>query len=231
MEGMSDTTNKAAEQPQVHSNADELADGRLSAPSAVRNVGPILAAMQPYVPPEGGALEIASGTGQHVAAFAKQFPGVTWQPTDLAPDRLLSIDAWATAAAAGNILPATRLDAGVPDWDMGSFDYVTVSNLLHLVSNDTALNVIAGAARALRPGGHLFVYGPFRRDGAFRSAGDSSFHARIQAENPSAGYKDVTWMQETALANGLNPKAQIEMPANNLSLVWQKQGMNERGKV
>ena len=231
MMGMSNLGNRAGERPQVHSNADMLADGRLSAPSAVRNTGPILEAMQPFVPSGGGrALEIASGTGQHVAAYAKQFPRVIWQPTDLAPDRLVSINAWAAAGAAENIRPPVRLDAAQADWDMGRYDYVTVTNLFHLISDDAAKNVISGAARALRPGGHLFIYGPFKRHGAFRSQGDAAFHARIQAEDPNAGYKDTAWMQDTAHDYRLKSTTQIDMPANNLSLVWQKQREhNEHG--
>ncbi|HHB80419.1 MAG TPA: DUF938 domain-containing protein [Aliiroseovarius sp.] len=213
---------QAGETPQIHSNASDAGDGRLSAPSALRNVGPISRALAQIAPQAGVALEIASGTGQHVVAYARAFPNVTWQPTDIAPERLASIDAWVAAEGLGNIRPARGLDASTPDWDAGRYDLVLMSNLFHLISAQAAGNVIAGAARALNPGGRLFIYGPFREAGAFRSQGDADFHANIIAAQPDCGYKSVEWMQETALARGLNATGRIEMPANNVALHWQK---------
>ncbi|MCP5074000.1 MAG: DUF938 domain-containing protein [Rhodobacteraceae bacterium] len=211
---------KTGEQPKVHSNADDMGDGRLSAPSAARNTGPICSAMKDFAPQKGRALEIASGTGQHVVAYARAFPGIIWQPTDIDPDRLTSIDAWTAAEGGANLLGAQMLDAGAPDWDLGRFDFVTITNLFHLISDQAAVNVIAGVARGLNPDGVFFIYGPFRKHGEFRSTGDKDFHCRISADDPAAGYKDVDWMQATAKAAGLTPLAEIEMPANNLSLVW-----------
>lgn len=52
-------------------------------PAADRNREPILAALRPLLAEHGRALEIASGTGQHIAYFAAQLPGWHWQPTDL----------------------------------------------------------------------------------------------------------------------------------------------------
>ena len=49
--------------------------------AAERNKGPILEALAPRLPASGLVLEIASGTGQHVAHFAAATPALTWQPT------------------------------------------------------------------------------------------------------------------------------------------------------
>ena len=212
----------AGEQPQIHSNAGALGDGRLTAPSAMRNIGPILAAMRDFVPGQGRALEIASGTGQHIVEYAQAFPGVEWQPTDIAPDRLASVDAWVVSSGCANVSKAQMLDAGVSGWDAGRYDYVSVCNLFHLISDAAARHVLTGAAKALSPGGVLFIYGPYRKEDVFRSQGDADFHARIQADNPAAGYKSVEWMQAGAGGAGLTFEAEIEMPANNLSLIWRK---------
>ncbi len=211
------------EQPQIHSNADRLGDGRLSAPSAARNVTPIIEVLAQVVPETGAALEIASGTGQHVVAYGRAFPRVTWQPTDIAPERLASIDAWRAGEGVGNVRPARHLDAAAPDWDIGRFQLVLMSNLFHLISAAAAENVLRGAARALSEGGHLFIYGPFREGGAFRSQGDAEFHASITAAEPECGYKSVEWMQDAAGQAGLRPAGRHEMPANNLVLLWQQE--------
>ena len=217
---------KAGEQPQIHSNADKVGDGRLSAPSAARNVTPILEVLAQVLPKTGTALEIASGTGQHVVAYGRAFPQVTWQPTDIAPERLASIDAWRAAEGLGNVRPARHLDASGAAWDAGRFQLVLMSNLFHLISETAARNVIRGAARALTRGGLLFIYGPFREKGAFRSGGDAEFHASIVAAEPDCGYKSVEWMQGVAEQAGLRPAGRHEMPANNLVLLWRQE--NER---
>lgn len=39
-----------------------------------------MAVLRRYLPDAGAALEVASGTGQHIAHLARSMPGVTWQP-------------------------------------------------------------------------------------------------------------------------------------------------------
>ena len=55
-----------------------------------RNRAPILAALRALIGDQGRALEIASGTGQHVAHFAAALPGWHWQPSDVT-DTLLEL--------------------------------------------------------------------------------------------------------------------------------------------
>lgn len=215
--------NDKAEHPVAHSNADALGDGRLQAASAARNIAPIVAAMAAQVRAGGGrALEIASGTGEHALAYAEAFGALTWQPTDIAPDRLASIEAWRQARAGDNLLAPRMLDAAQPGWDIGRFDLVTVTNLFHLISDAAGRRVIEGAARALDSGGQFFVYGPFREAGAFRSQGDARFHAALVAADESAGYKDTQWLVAQGAAQGLAVAARVEMPANNLFFVFAK---------
>ena len=56
-----------------------------NAPAADRNKDPILKVLQTILPADlsGKALEIASGTGQHVTYFAQSFTNLVWQPSDL----------------------------------------------------------------------------------------------------------------------------------------------------
>lgn len=212
--------------PPAHSQAERHAphadDARLSAPSARRNAGAIAAALAAHLPAEGRVLEIAAGTGEHAVALARANPGLIWQPTDIAPDRRASVDAWARADGLDTIRPAMPLDAAAPDWQVAPVDVVYLSNLLHLISEPAAVNVIAGAARALAPGGRFCLYGPFREHGAYRSEGDARFDAQLTAANPETGYKSVEWVTDTARAAGLTRRARIDLPANNLLLVFDK---------
>ena len=204
--------------------AEERGDGRLSAPAALRNRDAIVAALAGVAPRSGRALELASGTGEHVVRFARAMPGLVWQPSDPAADRRASIAAWAAAEPAANLLAPLPLDACAPGWsaDHGGQDLIFLANLLHLVPDAPARTCLAEIARALAPGGLAAVYGPFLRDGRTTSEGDAAFDARIRAEMPGAGYKDADLAPRLWRAAGLVPPPAMAMPANNLLLLARK---------
>lgn len=192
----------------------------LCAPSALRNLPAILALLRDVAPPQGRALEIASGTGQHIAALAEALPEIDWQPSEIAPDRIASIDAYATQSGRGNLRPALLLDASAPGWSaQASYDLVYIGNLLHLLPEAAARTVLLEAADALAQGGTLVLYGPFRRGGVLTSEGDAKFDAELRAADPEIGYKDDAWVIEVLTGSGLTLGKVREMPANNLAFM------------
>ncbi len=198
--------------------------GKLFAPSAARNLEPLCNLLQDIAPRSGRALEIASGTGQHVIAYAACLSGLIWQPSEVDGTRRASIDAHSAEAALENIRPALELDATAPGWaqNVEPVDFIVLSNLLHLITEGDAKTLLREAARALKPGGKLCIYGPFMRAEELTSEGDRAFHASLIAHDPALGYKDdfdtIDWLQNA----GLDMTDVIEMPANNLALVAQK---------
>ncbi len=202
------------------SGADISIDGRRHAPSALRNQGPIIDVLRTEAPSSGKLLEIASGSGQHAAAGAKALPGIVWQPSDANPDNLTSINAWAAHDPQPNLRAPVVLDAASPDWadEWAGQDVVLIINLLHLIPTDMAAAVLAQSARALNAMGRLMVYGPFLRDGNTTSDGDAAFDASLRSQDPSIGYKDLTWVEARFVAAGLAMRI-AEMPANNLMLI------------
>ncbi len=208
--------------PDTAPSSHTLPDGRLSAPSAERNAAPIFERLAEYVPDRGMVLELASGTGQHIAALAGVYPDVVWQPSDASGERMDSITAWRAHTGADNMRDPVLLDASKPWPDFPDLRLVYLVNLFHLIPQDDAVEVIRGAAGALAAGGHFFIYGPFRTDGAFRSEGDAKFHASLNAQNPLIGYKDLEWIEAELCSAGLSLVAVHEMPANNLVIVAQK---------
>jgi len=194
---------------------------KMSAPAAERNTDALCDLLAQFAPSVGTALEIASGTGQHIVRFAKVCNGLQWQPTDVDPKRLSSINAYAADARCANLAPAVILDATAPGWRAQHPDQslIVLVNLLHLISETEAKTLIAEAASALAPGGVFIIYGPFMRSGELTSDGDRSFHASLQAQDSEIGYKDDFETLETAFATGLHLRDVIEMPANNLVLV------------
>ena len=194
-------------------------EGRLFAPSAARNRDAITAVVARLAPDTGRALEIASGTGQHVAALAERLPGLAWQPSDPDPARRLSIDAY--CAGLDNVAEAVSLDATAPGWalDHAGQDVILLVNLLHLISSDEAHTLIRELPAALAPGGVALLYGPFLRSGEATSEGDAAFHAQLTAQDPEIGYKDDIVIRDWLHAAALELEEVVEMPSNNLCFV------------
>ena len=200
--------------------------GKLCAPSAERNAGPICDLVAAHGPATGRALELASGTGQHAVALARRLPDLDWQPSEPDAERRASIRAWAAEADLPNLRDPVEIDAARPGWSAthGAFDLVLLVNLFHLIPEDDARAIVAEVARALAPGGAFILYGPFMRGGELTSEGDARFHASLTAQDPAIGYKDdfdvTDWLHDAGLTLG----ALIEMPANNLAFVARAPG-------
>ena len=195
----------------------EDAAGRLCAPSAERNLGPIREKLGPLLPRRGKVLELASGTGQQIAALAASHPGIEWQPSDIAAERLGSIRAWRDGHSGRNLREPVCLDAA-GDWPgtLSGFDLILVVNLFHLISAAAAERVIAASAKARARRGVVFIYGPFMEGRACRSAGGEAFDASLRRQSPEAGYKDRFWMEERFAGAGLMVEASHDMPANDV---------------
>jgi len=215
-----------AKLPKTASVAHMGEGDRLIAPSAARNVGAICDLLQAMAPTKGTALELASGTGQHVARFAAHLPGLHWQPSEIDANRRASIDAHADDTGLANIAPAIALNAAAPGWghQHGGKALVVLVNLLHLITANDAQVLIHEAANALSKGGRLVIYGPFMRARELTSDGDRVFHASLIAANPKIGYKDDFDVMDLMQATGLEMVDVVEMPANNLALVAEKPG-------
>lgn len=199
-----------------------LSDGRRSAKSAQQNVDAILDVLESHAPKGGRALEIASGTGQHISRFADAMRNIDWFPSEADPEKFLSIEAWRRHVDCANLNAPLHLDAAKLPWPahVGRFDLIVLVNLLHLISEDEADRVLHGVSSALAPGGRFVLYGPFRRAGRLTSAGDEMFHAQLQAQDPDIGYKDDVWVRTRAAEYGLGVWQVTKMPANNIAFVF-----------
>ncbi len=209
---------------------DRPGDGRLHGPAFARNNEPIWSAIRPFLRERAGdVLEVGSGTGQHGVAFARQSPAVTWWPSDLNPKHLASIAAWRAHANLPNIAAPTRIDLLEADWDAAlpmktPLLAIVAINVLHITPWRVSENLLAGAGRRLRPDGRLFVYGPFRVDGAHTAPSNAAFDAKLRSENPEWGVRDTRDLAAMAGGHGLRIAALAPMPANNFTLAFARAG-------
>ena len=197
-------------------------DARLSAPAAARNRQPILDALKPHLPPRGLVLEVASGTGEHVVHFVQACPALTFQPSDPDPQHRASTDAWSAALGLANVRPAIALDVAAEVWPVEAADALVCINMIHIAPWTAAEGLMRGAGRVLPPGGLLYLYGPYRRGGQHTAPSNAAFDAGLRAQNPAWGVRDLEAVVALAAAQGLGEPLILEMPANNLSLVFRK---------
>jgi SAM-dependent methyltransferase len=197
-------------------------DHCVRAPAAERNKQPILEVLRRWLPAQGTVLEIASGTGQHVAHFAKATPTLFWQPTEMDGERHESILAWIEAEQLVNVRPPVALDVTRHPWPVDRADAVVCINMIHISPWRATLDLIAGSARVLREGGILFLYGPYRRFGAHTAPSNADFDADLRRRNPQWGVRDLEAVADIARTNGFLFGEAVPMPANNFSVIFRK---------
>jgi SAM-dependent methyltransferase len=202
--------------------AAEAPEGGLHAAATQRNREPILEVLRRVLPASGVVLEIASGTGQHVAYFAAALPALRWQPSDVTPAHLPSIAAWSAASGAGNIAPPVLLDVEREPWPVERADAILNINMVHIAPWSAAEALFRGAGRVLAAGGLLYMYGPFMRGGRHTAPSNQAFDERLRGEDARWGVRDVDELQRLATAAGFGAAEIVEMPANNLSLVFRR---------
>ena len=212
--------------PDTASVAVSQGDGRLFAPSAERNSAPIVNLIKRIAPEPGNALEIASGTGQHIVQLALSLPNIIWSPSDVEGERLKSISAWVESENLLNIKPPMYLDATETGWakSLPKSNFILLVNLLHLISWDETETLISELFIALKTKGIALVYGPFMRNGQLISEGDKNFHTSLIQTDPDIGYKNDLEMLTLFSNSGLVHLETVEMPANNAAFVLQKAG-------
>jgi hypothetical protein len=81
---------------------------------------------------------------------------------------------------------------------------------------------VRNAARILPAGAPLYLYGPYLQSGVATAPSNQAFDESLKARNPEWGIRHLD--EVTALANNSDfagPRI-VEMPANNLSVVFQR---------
>ncbi len=200
--------------------ADDTGDVRKHAPATLRNRDAIAEVLIDVLPPTGLVLEIASGSGEHVAHFAARLSGYDWQPSDPDQSALASIAAW--CAGLSNVRAPIAIDAAAPDWGVDRVDAVLCINMAHISPWAASLGLMAGAARLLASNNPLIIYGPFRRQGMPTAPSNDAFDESLRVRDPAWGLRAVEAMTKAALAQGFSFDQLIEMPANNLMLVYRR---------
>lgn len=197
------------------------------APATERNREAILTVLQDYLPDQGTVLEVASGTGQHAVFFAQRLTSRYWLPTDMDTTNLASIAGWSDEADLTNLLPPRQLDVREPVWPIPSALPAPVSaivniNMLHISPWPCCDALFAGAAQVLTQGAVVILYGPFKREGLHTAPSNEAFDEQLRSQNPEWGVRDLEAVLGIAGEQNFACQQVIEMPANNLSVVFDR---------
>lgn len=192
------------------------------APATERNRDPILAVLREELPKRGNLLEVASGTGEHSVFFAPLFPGLSWQPSDADAESLASVEAWRAESGASNLLPPVLLDAASAAWPVERADAILCINMVHISPWAATEGLMRGAGRLFAAGAPLILYGPYRRNGVPTAPSNEAFDASLKARDPEWGLRLLDDVAAEAEANGLELRRVVEMPANNLTVVFRR---------
>ena len=213
-------------------------DGRLDAAAFHRNHAPIWAVLEKFLAGKSGdVLEAGSGTGQHVVHFATHAPDITWWPSDLNERHLKSIEAWRAHAGLPKIRAPLRVDLTDPAWCPQLQDgsgprgllAVFCANVIHIAPWRVAEGLFAGAARYLRADGRLFLYGPFKRDGKHTAISNAVFDTSLREQDAEWGVRDLGEVGALAGRVGLSLIETVEMPSNNMMLVFARSVQADAG--
>ena len=203
-------------------------DQRLFFPATERNRGPIGDLLKQLLPGSGAVLELASGSGEHAVCFQQRFPHLHWQASDPDPDHRASINAWIQHQGLGQVMPAAlNLDVEHRRWPLprnlqGAVKAVVCINLLHISPASCTDAVLEESALLLPGGAPLIVYGPFMRNGAHTSASNAAFDQSLRERNHQWGLRELNQVTAIAAKAGFNTENVLSMPANNLTLVFQR---------
>ena len=200
----------------------EASDPRLYHAHVARNREPILDVLKRVLPPAGLVIEIASGSGEHAAFFAKALSGISWQPTDIDAAAIASIAAHRAAAGAANLLAPLRLDTTVEPWPVTRANAMVCNNMIHISPWAVTEALVRGAARILPAGGIVYLYGPYKIDGRHTAPSNEDFDVSLRVRNPEWGIRDLGDVTDLAARHGLALTETVPMPANNLSVIFRR---------
>jgi len=197
-------------------------------PATLRNRDAILAVLREVVPRRvieagGVLLEIASGSGEHAAFMAPQLAPLVWQPSDYDAENLPSIDAYAAESGATNLRPAMQLDVLLQPWPVTACDALLCCNMIHIAPWAAAEGLFAGAAAIMPKDAPFILYGPFRRHSVHTAPSNAAFDDSLKSRDARWGVRCLdTEVVPLAQRSGFALERIVEMPANNLTVIFRK---------
>ena len=201
-------------------------DNRLIFPATIRNRNAIADVLSKYLIPNGLFLEIASGSGEHGVFFQKIFPSITWQTSDPELVHRRSIISWINYQGLSSKMPSPLcLDVENRPWPItkqqkDQIKGIICINMIHICPWSCTKALFEESKSFLGKNNFLMLYGPFLRAKIKTSETNLKFDQSLKLKNPQWGLRKLDDVTKIASKNGFHKDKIIEMPANNLSVIY-----------
>ncbi len=201
-------------------------DNRLIFPATLRNRDVIAAVLSKYISPNSLFLEIASGSGEHGVFFQKKFPSIIWQTSDPELVHRKSINSWINHEGLFSKMPEPLdLDVEKRPWPISKqlrslIKGIVCINMIHICPWTCTKAMFEESKFLLDKNNFLMLYGPFIIRNKQTSESNLNFDQSLKLQNPLWGIRHLEAVNELALENGFKQHNVIEMPANNLSVIY-----------
>ena len=201
-------------------------DNRLNFPATTRNRDSIARVLSDYISPNSLFLEIASGSGEHGVFFQKTFPSIIWQTSDPELVHRKSINSWIKHEGLFLKMPEP-LDINVEKrpWPITKhirslIKGIVCINMIHISPWSCTKALFKESKNNLNQNNFLMIYGPFIRKDVQTSDSNLNFDQSLKFQNPLWGIRHLDEVNKLAFMNGFVQDKVIEMPANNLSVIY-----------
>ena len=201
-------------------------DNRLNFPATVRNRDSIASVLSNYLFSNCLYLEIASGSGEHGVFFQKTFPSTIWQTSDPELVHRKSIISWINHHGLSSKMPQPLdLDVEKKPWPItkqlkSAIKGIVCINMIHISPWSCTKALFEESKNYLDQNKFLMLYGPFFMKTKQNSESNFSFDQFLKSKNRLWGLRDLDDVNKIAYKNGFKQDKIIEMPANNLSVIY-----------
>ncbi len=203
-----------------------ISDNRLNFPATSRNRDHIASVLSNYVSPNGLFLEIASGSGEHGVFFQKTFPSIIWQTSDPELMHRKSIISWINHMGLSSKMPhPLDIDVVKIPWPVSKdirslIKGIVCINMIHISPWSCTKALFEESKNHLDKNSFLMLYGPFLTKTKQTCESNLNFDQSLKSQNPLWGLRDLDDVNKIALKNGFRHDKTVEMPANNLSVIY-----------
>ena len=199
---------------------------RLKFPATSRNRVPIAGVLGQVIPHKGVLLEIASGSGEHGVFFQNYFPSIIWQTSDPELLHRKSIISWISHEGLSSKMPdPLDIDVEKRPWPISNelsslIKGIVCINMIHISTWSCTKALFEESKNYLNKNQFLMLYGPFFEKGKLTSESNCNFNRSLKLQNPLWGIRHLESVNDIAFENGFEQSKIIEMPANNLSVIY-----------
>ena len=199
---------------------------RLNFPATLRNRDSIASALSGYIPDRGVILEIASGSGEHAVFFQKMYPSIIWQTSDPQVLHRKSITSWIAHHGLFSIMPQPLdIDVEKRPWPITNelrslIKGIVCINMIHISPWSCTKALFEESKTFLYQNQFLMLYGPFFMMDKETSESNLKFDKSLRSQNQLWGLRYLERVNDIAFENGFELDKIIEMPSNNLSVIY-----------